>query len=182
MNFTGTAPAGETWYWQTSATGTSTANSASSYIVSVAGTYYVRAQDNTTLTWSAGAGSVTITITPDVTTPVFSLGATSTRCQAGGNVNYNATASNNTGIVYSLDAASLAAGITINSSNGLVNYTPGWIGTSTITATASGCNGPSTADHTVTTTATIGTPVFASGSTSTRCQGAGTVTYSAVAE
>ncbi len=177
MNFTGSAPVGETWYWQTSATGTSTANSASSYIVSVAGTYYVRAQDNTTLTWSAGAGSVTITITPDVTTPVFTLGATSTRCQTGGNVNYNATASNNTGIVYSLDAASLAAGITINSSNALVNYTPGWIGTSTITATASGCNGPSTADHTVTTTAAIGTPVFASGSTSTRCQGAGVVNY-----
>ncbi len=35
INFTGSAPAGETWYWQTSATGTSTANSASSHVVSL---------------------------------------------------------------------------------------------------------------------------------------------------
>ncbi|MBK7308637.1 MAG: hypothetical protein IPI88_17565 [Chitinophagaceae bacterium] len=35
MNFTGTVPAGETWYWQTSATGTSTADSISSYVVTV---------------------------------------------------------------------------------------------------------------------------------------------------
>src|SRR5688572_4267503 len=33
----GTPPAGETWYWQTIATGTSTANSASTYIVTTSG-------------------------------------------------------------------------------------------------------------------------------------------------
>ncbi len=181
LNFTGSAPAGETWYWQTSASGTSTVNSASSYVVSVAGTYYVRARDNSTLIWSAGAGSVTVVITPDVSVPVFTLGATSTRCQNSGNVNYYASAANSTGIVYSLDAASLAAGITINSSNGLVNYTPAWVGSSIITATASGCNGPTFANHTVTTTPTIGAPVFSVGSTSIRCQGAGTVTYNATA-
>ena len=52
-------------------------------------------------------------------------------------------------------------------------------GTSTITATATGCNGPSTSIHTVTTTPTVGIPVFTLGATSTRCQGAGSVTYTA---
>jgi hypothetical protein len=179
MNFTGTAPAGETWYWQTSATGTSTANSVSSYTVSVSGTYYVRSQDNTTFTWSSGAGSVTVVITPDVTVPVFTSGATSTRCQAAGTETYTATSSNTTGITYSLDATSLAYGNTINSTTGEVNYVSNWNGTSTITASAEGCGGPLTADHEVTITATVGTPAFVLGSTSTRCQGAGTVLYEA---
>jgi hypothetical protein len=122
-----------------------------------------------------------VTITPSVGIPVFTLGATSTRCQGSGNVNYNATASNNSGLVWNLDAASLSAGNTINSTNGLVNYVVGWSGTTIITATASGCNGPTTSTHSATTTPTVGTPVFALGATSTRCQGAGTVTYSSTA-
>ncbi len=104
MHFTGSAPAGETWYWQTSATGTSTANSAASYNVTASGTYYVRAQDNTTLAWSNGAGSITVSINPDVTAPVFDEGPSSTRCQGAGSLTYLATASNATGITYSLDA------------------------------------------------------------------------------
>jgi len=181
MNFTGSAPVGETWYWQTSANGTSTANSVSSYTVSTPGTYYVRAQDNTTMAWSAGAGSVTIAITPDVGTPVFALGSASTRCQGAVSVTYTATATNNTGITYSLDAASITAGNTINSSTGQVNFVAEWSGSSIITASAAGCNGPSTATHTVTTTPSVGTPVFTLGATSTRCQGAGSVTYTATA-
>lgn len=181
MNFTGSAPAGETWYWQNSETGTSTANSASSYTVFVSGTYYVRAQDNTTFTWSVGAGSITVIVTPDVTIPVFTLGATSTRCQEAGTVTYDATASNTTGITYTLDAASLGFGNTINASTGEVTYLAGWNGSSTITASAAGCGGPLTADHEVTITATVSTPVFDLGATSTRCQGAGTVNYNATA-
>src|SRR5262249_25628215 len=50
----GTAPAGETWYWQTAANGTSTSNSSSTYTVFTSGTYYLRSQDNTTLNWSNG--------------------------------------------------------------------------------------------------------------------------------
>ena len=177
----GTPPAGETWYWQTSATGTSTANSASTYIVTTSGTYYIRSQDNTTLAWSNGAGSITVTVTPDVSTPVFLLGANSTRCDGAGTVTYTATASNTTGITYSLDAASIAGGNTIDASTGEVTYVAGWIGTSTITASAAGCNGPTTASHTVTVNAAVGTPVFSLGASSTRCQGAGTVTYTATA-
>ena len=146
---TGSAPAGETWYWQTTATGTSTANSTSAYIVNTSGTYYVRSRDNTTLAWSSGAGSITITITPNVATPVFAVGATSSRCMGAGTVTYTATASNTSGITYSLDAASNTGGNSINVSTGAVTYVAGWTGTSTITASAAGCSGPKTATHTV---------------------------------
>jgi len=181
MNFTGSAPAGETWYWQTTATGTSTANSASSYTVTSSGTYYVRSQDNTTSVWSNGAGVITVTINPNVSIPVFTLGATSTRCQGAATVTYTATASNNTGLAYSLDAASITGGNTINAATGAVTYDAAWSGTSVITVSASGCGGPITATHTVTTQSTVVTPVFTLGATSTRCQGTGTVTYNATA-
>ena len=36
----------------------------------------------------------------------------------------------------------LAGGNTINASTGAVTYAAGWSGTSIITATATGCNGP----------------------------------------
>ena len=123
----------------------------------------------------------TVTVTPTVGVPVFTLGATSTRCQGNGNVNYNATSTNNTGIVYSLDAASIAGGNSINATNGVVNYSVSWSGTTIITATASGCNGPQASSHTVTITPSVTTPVFVSGATSIRCQGAGTETYTATA-
>ena len=177
----GTPPVGETWYWQATATGTSTANSGSTYVVTSSGTYYLRSQDNTTLTWSNGAGSVIVVVTPDVSVPTFSLGSTSTRCQGAEIITYSATATNSTGIVYSLDAASLAAGNTIDPSTGEVTYDAGWNGTSTITASADGCSGPKIATHTATTTASVGTPVFVLGSSSSRCKGAGSVTYSASA-
>jgi len=170
-----------TWYWQTSAGGTSTANSGSTYVVTSSGTYYIRAQNNNTLTWSVGAGSLAVIITPNVGTPAFIVGATSTRCQGSGTVTYTATATNTTGITYSLDATSLAGGNTINGATGAVSYAAGWSGTSIITASAAGCGGPSTATHTVTVTPTVGTPTFTLGATSTRCQGAGSVTYTATA-
>ena len=121
----------------------------------------------------------TVTVTPTVGTPVFTLGASTTRCQGANSVTYTATATNNTGITYTLDATTLGGGNTINASTGAVTYVAGWTGSSTITATATGCNGPSTSIHSVTTTPTVGLPVFASGATSTRCQGAGPVTYTA---
>ncbi|PKP01222.1 MAG: hypothetical protein CVU14_05655, partial [Bacteroidetes bacterium HGW-Bacteroidetes-9] len=82
--------------------------------------------------------------------PVFALGSTSTRCQGAGSVTYSATAANTTGITYTLDAGSIAGGVTINASTGEVTYTAGWFGTTVITASAAGCGGPQTATHTVT--------------------------------
>lgn len=61
----GTAPVGETWYWQTTATGTAVAaiNSATTYSVTTPGTttIYLRSRNNTTLCWST-ASSVTVTV------------------------------------------------------------------------------------------------------------------------
>ncbi|MCX8478727.1 MAG: GEVED domain-containing protein, partial [Chitinophagales bacterium] len=64
LNFTGSAPSGETWYWQTSATGTSTANSASPNYVFFNGTYYLRSYSSTTGLWSATSSSVTVSNLP----------------------------------------------------------------------------------------------------------------------
>ncbi|MCX6256046.1 MAG: T9SS type A sorting domain-containing protein [Bacteroidia bacterium] len=123
----------------------------------------------------------TVTINSSVVTPVFTLGAASTRCQGVGMVTYTATATNNTGITYSLDSFSTSGGNSIDAGTGEVTYVAGWSGTSIITATAAGCNGPKTASHAVTITPSVGTPVFTLGATSTRCQGAGSVTYAATA-
>ncbi|MBU4538648.1 MAG: T9SS type A sorting domain-containing protein [Bacteroidetes bacterium] len=57
----GAAPGGVTWYWQTAATGTSTANSANTpWTVNTSGTYYIRAFNGSC--WSLSAGSVTVTV------------------------------------------------------------------------------------------------------------------------
>ena len=84
--------------------------------------------------------SHTVTITPTVTIAPFAP-ATSIRCQGSGTISYTTTASNTTGLTYSLDVSSLAGGNTINSSTGDVTYAAGWSGTTTITATAAGCVG-----------------------------------------
>jgi len=181
MNFDGSPATDITWYWQDSANGTSTTNSASIYTVFVSGTYYLRAYDSIALTWSAGAGSAAIIINADVTAPVFVFGPTSVRCQGAGSETYTSNAANATDIIYSLDASSLSFGNTINAATGEVTYVFNWNGTSTITATAEGCGGPLYSDHEVTINANVSTPVFDSGMSSIRCQGAGTVNYNATA-
>ena len=134
---------------------------------STAGTYTV------TYTIAASGGcsiyttTTSITVNPSVGTPVFALGSTSTRCQGTGSVTYTATATNAGVITYSLDAASISGGNSINSSTGAVSYSAGWNGTSTITASASGCGGPATSTHTVTT----GTIPSVSATTTYTCVG-----------
>ncbi|MEZ4786962.1 MAG: GEVED domain-containing protein [Flavobacterium haoranii] len=84
---TGTPPAGVTWYWQTFAGGTSTANSAATFVATTSGTYYLRAQNNTTGCWSAGSGSLAVTITPTLSTAATTPNPTNTAtgvCYAGG--------------------------------------------------------------------------------------------------
>ncbi len=138
-------------YSSTSGLSINASTGAINLTASSAGTYTV------TYTIAAAGGCAiytttnNITITPSAGTPVFALGSTSTRCQGAGSVTYNATASNSTAITYSLDAASISAGNSINSSTGSVSYSATWNGTSTITASAAGCNGPATSTHTATT-------------------------------
>ncbi len=181
LNMTGTAPIGQTWYWQTMASGTSTANSSNTYIVNTSGTYYLRAQDDATLFWS-GASSIAVTATPDVGIPVFALGSTSTRCQGNAGITYTANASNvTTAVTYELDAATALGGNSFNPNTGRINFVPSWYGTSIVTATATGCNGPVTSTHTITTSPVVSTPIFALGTTSTKCIGAASIQYSATA-
>jgi len=116
--------------------------------------------------------TASITITPKVQTPSFALGASSMRCQGAGTVTYTATAGNSTGISYTLDATSLTAGNTINSSTGAVTYNATWNGISTITATAAGCS-PLTASHVVTISAT---PSVSATSPTVCVGGTGTIT------
>ncbi|MFV8379899.1 T9SS sorting signal type C domain-containing protein, partial [Flavobacterium sp. LB3R33] len=104
----------------------------------------------------------TVTITPTVGTPVFTLGESSIRCQGVGSVTYTASATNNTGLTYGLDATTLAfAGNSIVAGTGVVTYSAGWSGTSTITVSAAGCNGPQIASHTVTVNPLPTAPTFA---------------------
>ena len=182
LNMTGTAPAGQTWYWQTIASGTSTANSSNTYLVNTSGTYYLRAQDDTSFLWSSSASSIAVIAIPDVGIPVFALGSTSTRCQGNVGITYTANASNaTTAITYELDAATALGGNGFNQNTGRINYVQSWSGTSIVTATATGCNGPKTSTHTITTSPAVSAPIFALGTTSTKCLGAASIQYSATA-
>ncbi len=105
---------------------------------------------------------IEISISPIVEPPVFVMGTSSTRCQDAGTITYSSTAVNSSEIIYSLDVSSLAAGNIINSGTGQVSYVSGWNGTSVITATALGCGGPITNDHTVT---VIASPAIPTGDT-----------------
>lgn len=117
---------------------------------------------------------------PAVGDVIFTLGTASERCTGTGNVTYAASAANATSITYSLDAASIIAGNTINPATGQVSYTATWVGTTTIQATAAGCLSES-AVHTVSVRSAVSTPVFSLGAASRRCQGAGTVRVAATA-
>ncbi|MDI6051140.1 Ig-like domain-containing protein, partial [Flavobacterium sp. XS2P24] len=92
----------------------------------------------------------TVTSAPSVTALVFMLGTNSIRCSnTASTITFTATATNTTGITYSLDAASIAGGNTINNLTGEVTFVASWNDITTITATATGCNGPLTSDHIV---------------------------------
>jgi hypothetical protein len=58
---TGSPGGGETWYWQTNASGTSNSNSGSTYNVTTTGTYYIRSLSSSGC-WSTGAGNRSVTI------------------------------------------------------------------------------------------------------------------------
>ena len=84
LTVTGTPPTDVTWYWQTSATGTSTANNASSpNTVFANGTYYVRAHHAPTNTWST-ASSVVVSNFPTATMPPAPIAAVNPACVTTG--------------------------------------------------------------------------------------------------
>ncbi len=176
VTYTATAPNSTDIIYTLSAAGTSTINTTTGEV-----TWDAAFSGIATITATAeGCGDDqiavhTVTINPSVGTPVFILGATSSRCQSAGTVLYEATATNATSIAYSLDQASLDAGVTINSGTGEVTYPETWAGTTYITASAEGCNGPSTAIHEalstdalpVSVTITVDPPAVCAGGTQT---------------
>ncbi len=129
--------------------------------------------------------STSLTITPEViiSTPVFNAGAATSRCQAGETLDiYGATSTGSASITYSyaLDAASIAAGNSINNTTGAVTWSATFYGSATITVTASApCAQDKTASHEVTVnqSGALDTPTFTLGATSTRCQSNETVAY-----
>lgn len=86
----------------------------------------------------------------DLATPVFSLGASSGKCIGEEKRVYDATATNATGMTYSLDTASLTNGLTLFSDIGSVTFPETFSGIAIVTATASGCGGPISSEHTIT--------------------------------
>ena len=110
------------------------------------GTYYIKGST------SSGCNiikPVTVTIYSSPGTPVFALGANSTTCKGSAPITYTATASTANSLVYTLDAAGLTAGNSINANTGQVTFAPNWTGTLVITATATSCGISRTASHTV---------------------------------
>ncbi|MCX6303530.1 MAG: glycine-rich protein [Bacteroidetes bacterium] len=88
---TGTSPSGETWYWETSATGTGTDNAADINVVSTSGTYYIRSFRTCDATWS-NAASLSVTVDPGTAptapgTGIFS-GNSANLSASGGTGNY----------------------------------------------------------------------------------------------
>jgi hypothetical protein len=163
-----TTASSPSYQWQSSTTSgggfvniSGATNSTYVFPFSLSQTTYYRLKI-TSSSCTSNSSQVKITVTPTVGTPVFTLGGSSTRCQGAGSVTYTASATNNTGLTYGLDATTLAfAGNSIVAGTGVVTYAAGWSGTSTITVSAAGCNGPKIATHTVTVNPLPTAPTFA---------------------
>ncbi len=119
LTTTGSVPAGETWYWQTTASGTATTDSGSTYVVTTSGTYYIRARNNTTGCWSATSGSLVVVVNAiptAVITPSPATAATGV-CYSGtgaiSGVSWAATSGATSYDVY-FGAGSLPGSVTLN--------------------------------------------------------------------
>lgn len=78
----GNPPSGVTWFWQgTNSQGTNSSSSlnaaTNNYTVTTAGTYYIRARNNSSLLWSTNSASVQV-VTPSVVAYVRELGTNPT--------------------------------------------------------------------------------------------------------
>ncbi len=83
LTVSGTPGANETWYWQTSASGTSTTNAYSGpYTVFANGTYYIRTFNSSTSLWST-ASSYTVSNFPTATPPPVPTAASNPACTPG---------------------------------------------------------------------------------------------------
>jgi hypothetical protein len=72
----GTPPAGVTFYWQGTSCGTSTASSSLTYTAPSAGTYRLRARENSGGCWSNACSSVAVTVASAPATPAVPTAST----------------------------------------------------------------------------------------------------------
>ena len=85
LNVAGTPPANVQWYWQSTASGTSMANLVSGpYTVFLNGTYFVRAYNSVSMTWSLNSSSVTVSNIPTATNPPSAVAALDPSCAPTG--------------------------------------------------------------------------------------------------
>lgn len=94
---TGTPALGVTWYWQTSATGTSTTTPQSGpYNVTSNGTYYLRAYNAAFNVWSSASSSVVVSNIPVASSPTAPFATTDPSCvTTGSEINVGLSPSSN---------------------------------------------------------------------------------------
>lgn len=85
LDVIGTPATNVSWYWQATAAGTSITNPYSGpYTVFANGTYYLRAYNTVTLSWSTASSSITITDVPVATAPPAPVAAINPSCAPSG--------------------------------------------------------------------------------------------------
>lgn len=140
LTASGSPASGDTWYWQTSSSGTAKTNStASAYAVSAAGTYYLRSYNSSDDCWNPTYKSVTVAAA-DLLTAISPTLSYDDEVEVGGTINPTLTGNSGSGTVtYSLNSVSPAGSLTINASTGAVTgVTAGGTATVTATITANG--------------------------------------------
>lgn len=140
LTASGSPASGDTWYWQTSSSGTAKTNStASAYAVSAAGTYYLRSYNSSDDCWNTTYKSVTVAAA-DLLTAISPTLSYDDEVEVGGTINPTLTGNSGSGTVtYSLNSVSPAGSLTINASTGAVTgVTAGGTATVTATITANG--------------------------------------------
>ncbi len=112
LSVPGTPAANETWYWQTSASGTSTLlPTTSNYTANVNGTYYVRTYNSLVNNWSINSTSVSVTNIPTAPLPPSPVAGASPACL---NTTLSVPSSTNPNVYYYWEGTS-AIGTNTNS-------------------------------------------------------------------
>ncbi|QIA06267.1 HYR domain-containing protein [Draconibacterium halophilum] len=111
------------------------------------GIYFIKGE---TVNGCYDINPVAINVYTTLGTPIFADGAISDVCQDADSYIYSATAENSLTLTYSIDAASEAAGNTVDSNTGEVTFAPGYNGTIYLSATGTGCAPDATTVHTIT--------------------------------
>jgi len=125
-----------------------------------------------TATANGGCGTpetaaFTVTTAATPAAPVFNSALSTQRCTGADTITYAATSANADSITYSISNTGTGTQPTINPATGEVTYAANWSGTSTITATATGCSTTASSTYVVSTAAVQAVADTASGDAAT---------------